>query len=160
MEIEQQFIKEMNSIYLPTYRCLISADYEYPEIRGKFRFDKPPYTNVRVDYLTIFDTQLATIQMGYMLFAQAILEGRLPEFSLNDFKQLQKDLRLDIHRFDVKFKRKVELGREIGGKLRTDRVRRVRNIYVANMSYDFEECSTVGNLESVVVLNNLSEAKA
>ena len=97
--------------------------------------------------------------MGYVLFAQAILEGKLPEFSLDDFKQLQRDLRLDIHKFDVKFKRKVELGKEINGKLRADKVRKVRNIYVANMSYDFEEGSTIGNLESVVVLNNSSEAK-
>lgn len=155
MQIDQQLIDEMLAVYFPDYRCLKSANYEYPNIEGVFELFKiPPYTQVHIDYLTIFATQLATIQLGCVFFAQAIKEGRLPDLTFDDFKTLQEDLKLLIHKFDVKFRRKVDTTKKITGRLHLDELRfdENKNNYKANLSYDFENSSTLGSIEAVVLI--------
>ena len=152
-ETPKQIIERATAIYPPNWRCLLSADLEYPKITGTFRVDPSLYTLTPIAHVTDISVQACLNQLAYAGIAEAIRTDQIPELRDLNFDRLQKESMLIIY-FGKRFRRTMKTDTKISGEIRIDEWRDWGNLIVGYGNHRFENRSCFGNLECVLVKPN------
>lgn len=122
VELEQEFINDVLSIYKAEHKYVTNAVYDNQGILTcKLKSTKYPYTESDVfDYVTSVTATLFVCQLTYVLFAQLVKENILPSLasSYEEYVYLRDTAKLKFLRFDFKFIGKVSNNDSIIGRMK------------------------------------------
>ena len=141
-----------NSVYLPGYMSLRGE--EYSKNRGTFGFDfrEPPVARGSIiHYVTPRGLHIAISQAGYALAENLAKEGLIGEYSSQVLRSILLQGRVKIIELDQRFRREIELGREVQGRFEIRRSRLSRRIpLLLEMFFEFDNRAVTGRVVSVI----------
>jgi len=156
MDIEQYNLEYILGMYVPECRYLINAELEFPVGKGLFRIPKSFYAKA-TGHFNAVELIICYNQLAYVMFAEFIMHGLIPEFSGSSFEEFKR-FRLLTNSFivgmnNVKFRRPID-PREFKGQIRLEKVITKRNnsLYFLKTEYNFEDGKQTGNIDLAVVL--------
>jgi len=104
-------IEEILSIYKDEHQYIVDAAFAENVLTCKLKSTIYPYTKeVVFDYITSVTATLYVCQLAYLLFAELVKHGQVPEVcsSYKEYILLRNTARLKFLRFNFKFFDKVE----------------------------------------------------
>lgn len=149
-EITEQVREKVLAAYNPKQRILLGGKIEYPNARGLSKIGHCFYTVEDFNHATDIEIQLCLNQLLYSAVYQAILDKSHVYFEGKDFAKLQKE-GMVIVESRKRFKRPISTDREIYGQIDMTDLRKRRNVIFANVDFEFENRSCIGNLELAVI---------
>ena len=151
-EIDEQVRLKVLAVYNPKQRILLGGTIDYPKARGIFKIGPCFYAIGDFNHATDIEIQLCLNQLLYSTVYQAINDKSHPYFDNKDFDKLQKEGML-IAESRKRFRKFIPTDREIYAEINIVNLRKRKNLVFANVDFDFENRSCIGELELVILDN-------
>ena len=151
-EIDEQVRLKVLAVYNPKQRILLGGTIDYPKARGIFKIGPCFYAIGDFNHATDIEIQLCLNQLLYSAVYQAIKDKSHPYFDNKDFDKLQKEGML-IAESRKRFRKFIPTDREIYAEINIVNLRKRKNLVFANVDFDFENRSCIGELELVILDN-------
>ena len=143
----------IESLYLPGYMTLTSADYDKKGGTFEFNIKEPPVVREGlVDYFTPRGLHICITQAGVALVENMVKEGKLEYLNLQNFRNIILQGRVKITELYQKWRREVKVKEPIQGRIDITRTR-LGKVPILKMDFKFENKSVHGNLTSIIVPN-------
>lgn len=149
VKITEEVKGKVLAVYKPQQRVLCEATVDYPSANGKFRIGPCFYALEDFHHATDIEIQLCLNQLLYATVYQAIRDKSHPYLD-KDFEKLQKEGML-IAESRKRFRRPIHTDKEIYGAINIVNLRKRKNVVFANVDFEFENRSCVGELELAIV---------
>jgi len=153
MQIPADVIEKALEGYKQEAKYLVGASVEYPKAEGIFRLGKTCYAdeNTNIDHFTAVESQICLNQLCYSAFGYWIKTGELEALpvTFDEFMEMRKGS-MFVTEAHTKFKRVISTGRNIQGRFKIEKSKKFGELYIAHLTFDFEDRSAYGKLEVAV----------
>lgn len=152
MKVSQETIDSVVGLYKPGYRYLKEAYVEFPISMGLFQLGTTEYCE-GVRHLTDVEAQLCLNQLAYVFFGQAVVAEKrwecLKDLTFDKYLELRKE-NMFITKSRKEFHRQTDSKEPFYGSMHLMRIKKHGNIYLAKMTFDFNEGAADGELSLVL----------
>ncbi len=154
MNIENTIIESVLKPY--TNKYLLDAKEEFPLFEGKFLIKQSAYLNLGVSsgHLNAIDALICYNQLAYVSIANAIKYKKIPKFSNISFEYFEKSMLQGVmYKLDtVVFRKPINTASDFYGRIVISDIKRFKNTYFLNTSYDFENGKATANVNIAMQL--------
>lgn len=153
METILEFLE--NKIYLPGYVGILTQDYD--KRGGVFDFKplEPPITIFSGEYFTPRGAHIFLSQAGFCLLDKIIEEGNF-DMGVEEYRDLLMRGRMKIIELNQKYRRELQLDKNLQGKLDLTRIRWGKTP-VAKIDFDIGNKAITGNLTCILAPKSMPQ---